>query len=135
MDVDKHGIRPATNTFASKGDYSGDGKIDILLPFKEQTLAYINNGNGTFTEILVTQFAVADREDGINIRKEEMEPARFNDVDNDGKPEIVMQGTVDTGGDWKYIVKIYNIAMALLRNSAKNKNGIEWLGDMAILQL
>lgn len=73
MDVDKHGIRPATNTFAVKGDIDGDGKIDILLPIQGVGFfAYINNGNGTFTEILVTRL-LADREDGINIRKEEME--------------------------------------------------------------
>lgn len=134
MDVDKHGIRPATNTFAVKGDIDGDGKIDILLPIQGVGLfAYINNGNGTFTEILVTPFAVADREDGINIRKEEDgTQADLMDVDNDGKPEIVMAGTVDnTGGDWKYIVKIYKYSDgAFTEIPAKNKNGeaIEWLG-------
>lgn len=134
MDVDKHGIRPATNTFAVKGDIDGDGKIDILLPIQGVGLfAYINNGNGTFTEILVTPFAVADREDGINIRKEEDGiQADLMDVDNDGKPEIVMAGTVDnTGGDWKYIVKIYKYSDgAFTEIPAKNKNGeaIEWLG-------
>ena len=134
MDVDKHGIRPTTNTFAVKGDIDGDGKIDILLPIQGVGLfAYINNGNGTFTEILVTPFAVADREDGINIRKEEDgTQADLMDVDNDGKPEIVMAGTVDnTGGDWKYIVKIYKYSDgAFTEIPAKNKNGeaIEWLG-------
>lgn len=134
MDVDKHGIRPATNTFAVKGDIDGDGKVDILLPIQGVGLfAYINNGNGTFTEILVTPFAVADREDGINIRKEEDGiQADLMDVDNDGKPEIVMAGTVDnTGGDWKYIVKIYKYSDgAFTEIPAKNKNGeaIEWLG-------
>lgn len=134
MDVDKHGIRPANNTFAVKGDINGDGKIDILLPVQGVGLfAYMNNGNGSFTENLVTPFLPADREDGMNIRNEEDgTQADLIDLDNDGKPEIIMAGTVDnTGGDWKYIVKIYKYNEGSFTEiPAKNKNGeaIEWLG-------
>lgn len=134
MNTDTHGIRPAANTFAVKGDIDGDGKIDILLPIQELGLfAYINNGDGTFTENVVTLYPVAERGDGINIRNDEDgTEADLIDVDNDGKPEVVLAGTIDnTGGDWKYFVKIYKYDNGTFTEMlAKNKNGeeIEWLG-------
>lgn len=134
MDTENHGIRPANNTFAVKGDINGDGKVDILLPIQGLGLfAYMNNGDGTFTEETVTLFAVKDREDGINIRNEEDgSQADLIDLDGDGKPEVILAGTVDnTGGDWKFIVKIYKYADgAFTEITPKNKNGeaIEWLG-------
>lgn len=102
-------VRPANNTFVVKSDINKDGKADLLQPVQGIGLfAYLNNGDQSFTEKLVTPFALADRTDGMNIRNEEDgTQSEFIDFNNDGFQDVVMIGTNDVATTWTYVVKLF----------------------------
>ena len=102
-------IRPANNTFVVKGDLNNDGRIDLVQAVQGAALvAYFNNGDKTFTEYIVTPFALADRTDGMNIRGEEDgTQIELIDFNGDGLLDIVLSGTNDNASTWSYVLMLF----------------------------
>ena len=73
-------------------DYNGDGFTGIFIANDTfRNLLFHNNRDGTFTELGVLA-GVADNENGKSIAGM---GADFRDVDNDGRPEIFVTGTLN----------------------------------------
>ena len=72
-------------------DYDGDGWTDIFVANDTfRNLLFHNNRDGTFTEAGIIS-GVAYNEDGKSIAGM---GADFRDIDNDGKPDILVTGTL-----------------------------------------
>ena len=103
-------IRMNANTRVTRADVNKDGKMDLMMPIQGTGLyVYLNNGDGTFDEKLITPFSKEDRADGSDFRSEDdATQAEFIDFNNDGYPDIVLLGTNDaTGGDWEFRMELY----------------------------
>jgi hypothetical protein len=120
-------IRKANNTFVVKGDLNIDSKNDLVQPVQGIGLfAYFNNGDKTFTEKLVTPFALSDRADNRNIRGEEDgSQAELIDFNGDGLLDIILAGTNDNGSRWEYVLFLFknNGDSTFTEISPTNKSG------------
>ena len=102
-------IRPANNTTVVKGDLNNDGKMDLVQIVQGTGLfAYFNNGDKTFTEQIVTPFALIDRTDNRAIRGEEDgSQVEVIDFNKDGLLDIVLAGTNGNANPWEFFLLYY----------------------------
>lgn len=119
------GIQPSANAYPVKGDVNGDGRVDVVIPRRNSALyAYINRGDGTFVEKVITPFQ--GRPDGVNVNGEEDSAmAEVVDVDEDGRGEVILTCVRPTGTKWSFNLYIYHLDEQgiFVEMPAKNKAG------------
>ncbi|TZF82086.1 T9SS type A sorting domain-containing protein [Pedobacter sp. BS3] len=90
---------PIQHADASVIDFDNDGKLDILISGENDSgkalQAFKNNGDGTFTTVSVP-FAPVTRAS-----------IDWNDIDQDGKPDVILSGSIDYNGTTDKSVEIY----------------------------
>lgn len=103
-------FRLAANTFAEKADFNKDGKMDIIYPVQNGggLYVYMNNGDGSFNEVLITSFLPEEREDGYGfIGEDDAIQATAIDFNGDGFPDIALMATVTSTTPWMFPLFLY----------------------------
>lgn len=103
-------VRPAANTFTVKGDLNNDGRIDLVEVIQGTGLyAYLNNGDGSFTEKLVMEFVIGTEPDyQLQLNGEDdATQVELIDFDNDGLKDIVLAGVSKHATPWIFLLKMF----------------------------